>query len=130
MFLVIVGLQDVSVLGHHEDGDEVNNSKSQKLSLLTVLLKQITYTKRPAAVRLPQRTQAVTSELWRVLCSACTAAAFFFFVVRRPTHDISEDDSPEAVNVHVLKKPVQVTDWRHSTSHCVHWTLHVIKQSK
>lgn len=45
VFLVIVGLQDVAVLGHHEDWDEVNNSKRQKLSLLTVLLKQTTYTK-------------------------------------------------------------------------------------
>lgn len=49
MFLVIVRLQDVAVLGHHEDGDEVNNSKSQKLSLLTVLLEQTTPTKRPGS---------------------------------------------------------------------------------
>lgn len=53
MLLVVVGLQDVAVLGHHEDGDEVNDSKSQKLSLLTVLLKQTTSTKPPGCVRLP-----------------------------------------------------------------------------
>lgn len=43
VFLVIVGLQDVTVLGHHEDWDEVDDGKSQKLSLLTVLLKQTTH---------------------------------------------------------------------------------------
>lgn len=47
MLLVIVGLQDVAVLGHHEDRDEVNDGKSQKLGLLTVLLKQTKSTKRP-----------------------------------------------------------------------------------
>lgn len=62
VLLVIVGLQNVSVFGHHEDGDEVNNSKSQKLSLLTVLLKQTRYTKRPAAVRRPPFSEAVASE--------------------------------------------------------------------
>lgn len=49
VFLVIVGLQDVAVLGHHEDRDEVNDSKGQKLSLLTVLLKQTKSTKRPGS---------------------------------------------------------------------------------
>lgn len=76
VLLVIVGLQNVSVFGHHEDGDEVNNSKSQKLSLLTVLLKQTTYTKRRAAVRPPLFLEAIAAECWCWLCSACKAAAF------------------------------------------------------
>lgn len=47
--LIIVWLQDVPVLGNHEDWDEVDHRKSQKLSLLTVHLKHaqsyITYFK-------------------------------------------------------------------------------------
>lgn len=53
VLVVFVGLQDVAVLGHHEDWDEVNNSKSQKLSLLTVLLKQTSDTKGSVYPRVP-----------------------------------------------------------------------------
>lgn len=42
-FLVVLGLQDVSVLGHHENRDEVNHGQGQELSLLTVLLYQNTH---------------------------------------------------------------------------------------
>lgn len=53
-FLVVVGLQDVAVLGHHEDRDEVNHGESQELGLLAVLLKQTTPTKTTRAFsRLP-----------------------------------------------------------------------------
>lgn len=122
VFLVIVGLQDVTVLGHHEDWDEVDNGKSQKLSLLTVLLKQTTYTKRSVRVCLLQK--AVTVEL--LVCYACMLHECVFCT----THNISEDDSPEAVNVHVLKKPVQVSDWRHSTCHCINRTLRACMKIK
>lgn len=46
VLLIIVRLQDVTVLGHHEHGDEVNHGERQKLSLLTVLLEQTKYTKQ------------------------------------------------------------------------------------
>lgn len=114
VFLVIVGLQDVAVLGHHEDRDEVNDSKSQKLSLLTVLLKQTKSTKRPGSLWLRY-------ECWGELLNAARGWLLC------STHNISEDNSPEAVDVHVLKKPVQISHWRHSTCHCVNRTLHVLK---
>lgn len=65
MLLVIVGLQDVAVLGHHEDRDEVNDSKSQKLGLLTVLLKQTKSTKRPGPLwlRYGRRVQFLNAAL-------------------------------------------------------------------
>lgn len=66
VFLVIVGLQDVAVLGHHEDWDEVNNSKCQKLSLLTVLLKQTTYTKWSVRV-----SSLENSDSWVVMWLFC-----------------------------------------------------------
>lgn len=62
MFLVIVRLQDVAVLGHHEDGDEVDHGKSQELSLLTVLLKQTTRTKQSVRAGRRRSTHA------RMLC--------------------------------------------------------------
>lgn len=116
VFLVIVGLQDVAVLGHHENWDEVNNSKSQKLSLLTVLLKQTTSTKRPGSLRLRHGCwiKLLNAVCGRLLCS---------------THNISEDNSPEAVDVHILEKPVQISDWRHSTCHCINRTLHIWKST-
>lgn len=43
------------------------------------------------------------------------------------THNISEDDSPETVNVHVLEKSLEVTDRRHPTRHCIDGTLHARK---
>lgn len=118
VFLVIVGLQDVAVLGHHEDWDEVNNSKRQKLSLFTVLLKQTTYTKWSVGT-----SSLENSDSWGVTWLFC----IFFFC---STHNISEDNSPEAVDIHVLKKPVQISDGRHSTCHCVNWTLHVCMEIK
>lgn len=116
MLLVIVGLQDVAVLGHHEDRDEVNDSKSQKLGLLTVLLKQTKFTKRPGPLwlRYGRWVKFLNAALGWLLCS---------------THNISEDNSPEAVDVHILKQPVQIPHWRHSTCHCVHWTLRVWKST-
>ena len=118
-FLVIVGLQDVPVFGHHEDRDEVDNSKSQKLSLLTVLLKQTKPTKENLDICPIQKAKkknqrsSVDSEVHPCLC--CT------------THDISEDNSPESVYVHVLKEPVKVSDWGHATCHCINRTLKFMK---
>lgn len=61
-----------------------------------------------------------------MLCYACMTHGCVFC----STHNISEDDSPEAVNVHVLEKPVQITDWRHSTCHCINRTLHACMKIK
>lgn len=45
-------------------------------------------------------------------------------------YNISEDDSPEAVNVHVLKQPVQISHWRHATCHCINRALHACIEKK
>ena len=39
------------------------------------------------------------------------------------THDISEDNSPQSVDVHVLQQPVHVTDGRNSPGNHVNGTL-------
>lgn len=115
VFLVIVGLQDVPVLGHHEDRDEIDNSKRQKLSLLTVLLEQTKPTKQPvSSAESSNRGGILMVVMDTVLLHECVSCT---------THDISEDDSPEAVYVHVLKEPVKVSDWRHPTCHCINRTL-------
>lgn len=129
VFLVIVGLQYVTVLGHHEDRDEVHHSESQKLGLLTVLLEQTTYTKRPVSVCLSSSECSDSWDISWVLCMlsyVCTTSECSWWA----SHNISEDDSPEAVNVHVLKQPVQVSDWRHPACHCINRTLHACTKIK
>lgn len=60
----------------------------------------------------------------------CSMLSMLHECVFSLTYNVSENDSPEAVYVHVLKKPVQITDWRHSTCDCINRTLHEGMKSK
>ena len=78
--------QNVPVLGHHEDRDEVDHSQGQELSLLTVLLCAHTHTHTSTHILFDIKS--------RFTSNICVCLSV--------TNNVSEDHCTEAVDVHVL----------------------------